>query len=105
DILYALLDIEFDREQKLFSLPACLGIKTSLILSAGFHGLTLIFLAFAFKGLIYFLGLFVLLIALIYEHRIIKPDNLSRINTAFFSVNGLISISYFIFTWLQVAIK
>jgi len=105
DILYALLDIEFDRKEKLFSVPACFGVKIALVISAVFHGLTLIFLALAFNGLIYFLGLFILLIALIYEHIIIKPDDLSRINTAFFNVNGLISIGYFIFTWLQVTIK
>ena len=102
DILYSLLDIEFDRHAKLFSIPASFGIKRALILSAIFHALTLIFLAFALKGAFYFLGLLLLLVVLVYEHWIVKPYDLSRVNAAFFNVNGLVSIIYFLFTWLQV---
>jgi 4-hydroxybenzoate polyprenyltransferase len=103
DILYSLLDIEFDRHAKLFSIPAYFGIKEALALSAIFHALTLIFLAFALKGTLYFLGLLILLVVLVYEHWIVKPNDLSRVNAAFFNVNGLVSIIYFLFTWLQVA--
>ena len=103
DILYALLDIEFDRHAKLFSIPAYFGIKEALVLSAIFHALTLIFLAFALKGTFYFLGLLILLVVLVYEHWIVKPHDLSRVNAAFFNVNGLVAIIYFLFTWLQVA--
>ena len=103
DILYSLLDIEFDRHAKLFSIPAYFGIKEALVLSAIFHALTLIFLAFALKGTLYFLGLLILLVVLVYEHWIVKPNDLSRVNAAFFNVNGLVSIIYFLFTWLQVA--
>jgi len=104
DILYSLLDIEFDCQTRLFSIPACFGIKRSLVLSAIFHALTLIFLACAFKGLFYFLGLFILFLVLLYEHWIVKPTDLARVNAAFFNVNGLVSIIYFLFTWLQVTV-
>jgi len=104
DILYSLLDIEFDRHAKLFSMPVYFGIKEALAFSAIFHALTLIFLAFALKGTFYFLGLLILLVVLMYEHWIVKPNDLSRVNAAFFNVNGLVSIIYFLFTWLQVAI-
>ncbi|HPD60299.1 MAG TPA: UbiA-like polyprenyltransferase [Thermodesulfobacteriota bacterium] len=103
DILYALLDIEFDRQEKLFSIPICFGVKRSLVFSAGFHALTVIFLALAFRGILYFFGLFILFIALVYEHQIVNPKDLSRINSAFFEVNGFVSIIYFVFTWLQVS--
>ena len=103
DILYALLDIEFDCRTKLYSIPARFGIKKALALSAIFHALTLFFLGLAFKGSFYFVGLLILLVVLVYEHWIVKPNDLSRVNSAFFNVNGFVAIIYFLFTWLQVA--
>lgn len=105
DIIYALLDLEHDRSAKLFSVPACFGVKTSLLLSAGLHLLTLICLWRVFDGTLYRIGLGVMLSVLLYEHMIVKPHDLSRVNMAFFNVNGLASILFFAFTWLEVTIR
>ena len=105
DILYALLDIAFDRQERLHSIPACFGIKKALGISSFLHVLTVIFLALAFTGGFYFFGLLILSLVLIYEHWIVKPNDLAKVNAAFFNVNGAISILYFLFTWLQVVVR
>ena len=105
DIIYALLDVDFDQKEGLFSLPASLGVKTSLAISAALHLCTVIFLMLAFEGAIYLIGMSVMVVVLVYEHWIVRPDDFSRVNTAFFNVNGLASILYFCFTWLEVAAR
>ena len=105
DIIYALQDIEFDRKEGLYSLPACFGIKISLVVSGILHIFTLVFLYFSFDGSIYLIGITVMLLVLAYEHWILKPDDFSRVNMAFFNVNGLASLLFFTFTWLEVAIR
>ncbi|MBN2469040.1 MAG: UbiA family prenyltransferase [Deltaproteobacteria bacterium] len=103
DIVYALLDVEFDKKAALYSLPALFGIKISLVVSALLHVFTLIFLMLAFRGPIYLVGMIIMAAVLVYEHWIIRPDDFSRVNTAFFSVNGIASILYCCFTWLEIA--
>ena len=99
DILYACQDIEFDRNEGLFSLPARLGPRKAMTLSALLHGLTLVFLA-AMYGVVDmhpvflpFLGLIALFLFI--EHRLVRPDNLSQIHIAFFHMNSLVSVFLF----------
>ena len=102
DIIHSLLDLEFDQKEGLYSLPACFGVKISLVVSCSLHMFTVIFLYLAFDGYIYLFGILIMLIVLIYEHWIVKPDDLSKVNLAFFNVNGLASIVFFVFTCLEV---
>jgi 4-hydroxybenzoate polyprenyltransferase len=100
DILYACQDIDFDRQQNLFSLPACWGAPRALFFSSALHGLTLLFLLllyFAFHlGWIYLLFLFVISILIFTEHKLVRPDCLDRVNIAFFHVNSAISVLLFL---------
>lgn len=101
DILYALEDYEFDRKFKVHSLPAKLGIAKSIKVSRLFHTITffavLICGVMAGMGPVYYVGVFILALFLVYEHSLIKESDLSKVNKAFFTVNGFISIIFFIF--------
>ncbi|GAB6072511.1 putative 4-hydroxybenzoate polyprenyltransferase [Venenivibrio stagnispumantis] len=109
DILYALQDIEFDRKYGIHSIPAKFGVKKSLIFARFFHFLTFLFIIltgiYADMGKIYFIGVFILSTFLLYEHLLIKENDLSKINKAFFTINGYISIFYFIFVIFDVYLK
>ena len=107
DLLYALQDIEFDRETGLFSLPVKLGIPATLKLAKRLHlimlGLLfLVFLASPFLGWLYLLGLSIAAALLHYEHQLISADDLSRIDAAFFTMNGYLSVSLFLITAVDV---
>jgi len=98
DIIYACQDIGFDREVGLHSLPKSLGIRAALFVSALFHlimvGL-LIFLAGVFHlGVMTMAGIVVVAVLLTYEHSLVRPHDLSRVNAAFFNVNGFIGILF-----------
>jgi 4-hydroxybenzoate polyprenyltransferase len=92
DIIYACQDTDFDRSQRLYSLPAKLGISRALKLAAFSHLLMVACLV----GLWHFAFLLILVVAvaalLIYEHWLVRPDDLTRVNTAFFQVNVIISV-------------
>jgi 4-hydroxybenzoate polyprenyltransferase len=96
DVIYALQDIDFDRKNRLFSLPARIGAGPALILSTLFHVATIaLLLATAVSmhlGAIAFAGILVVAAILFWEHRLVKPDDFSRVNVAFFSLNGYVSI-------------
>ncbi len=100
DILYALQDIDFDRRYRLYSIPVRFGIKKSLWISRFFHAFT--FLLLIVTGIIfdlgfpYFTGVVICGILLIYEHALVRPDDLSKLDIAFFNMNGYISIIVFI---------
>jgi 4-hydroxybenzoate polyprenyltransferase len=98
DIIYSLQDHEFDRQYGLHSIPVRFGIIRALQLSSFFHLCTLIFLALvgvtAGMGLIYWLGWLAVSVILFWEHRIVRPHDLSRINRAFFDFNAYVSIGY-----------
>lgn len=100
DILYACQDIEFDRGQELFSMPACWGPAKALFFSAGLHVLTLVFLLmifFAFDlGRIYLFFLLLICALIIIEHKLVRPDCLDKVNVAFFHVNSAVSILLFL---------
>ena len=105
DVLYALQDIEFDRAHGLRSIPERFGIKDTLIFSRVFHLITWGLLAFT--GIIFDLGIFYWIGMaaagglFIYEHSLVKADDLSRLDMAFFNMNGYISITVFVFTLLD----
>jgi 4-hydroxybenzoate polyprenyltransferase len=106
DILYALQDYEFDRTHGVKSLPVRLGIENSLRVARFLHLLTFLFLLLVGylhpkMGVIYFAGLTAIAGFLVYEHSLIKPDDLSKINKAFFTVNGWISVLFFLIVLLD----
>ncbi len=100
DILYACQDIDFDRRQKLFSIPACWGANRALSVSMSLHVLTflcLLLVYFAFDlGRMYLVFFVLISILLFVEHRIVRPDSLEHVNIAFFHVNSAISILLFL---------
>jgi 4-hydroxybenzoate polyprenyltransferase len=100
DILYACQDYESDKKAKLHSVPVALGIPGALRLAAACHFLTLILLAclplaYPLFGWIYWAGVAAVAVLLVYEHLLVRPDDLSRVNAAFFNVNAVISLGLF----------
>lgn len=99
DILYALQDVAFDRANGLFSLPAALGAPRALTVARALHAGTVLLLALVGwatgGGPLYALGVAVVALLLAYEHSLVKPDDLSKLDAAFFTMNGVISISFF----------
>lgn len=102
DVIYSLQDYEFDGRHGLSSIPVRFGVRRSLQFSSLFHVLTVIFLAMvglsAGMAIIYWAGLAVVSTILLWEHRLVKPDDLSRINRAFFDFNAYVSVGYFAIT-------
>ena len=102
DIIYSLQDYEFDRRQGLHSIPVRFGIASALRLSGLFHLGTVLFLALvglsAQLGIVYWLGFLAVSAVLWWEHRIVRPDDLSCINRAFFDLNAYVSIGYLLTT-------
>ncbi|MCW8860412.1 MAG: putative 4-hydroxybenzoate polyprenyltransferase [Deltaproteobacteria bacterium] len=108
DIFYALQDYEFDVEHGLHSVPSRLGKEKSFLLVRIFHGLMLFFLLLVLPGSglgwIYFTGVIVVACLLVYEHLLVKPDDLSKLDAAFFNMNGYISITIFAFTLVDAIV-
>ena len=104
DILYALQDVSFDRENGLYSVPSTFGEANALGISRVLHFMTVTALAMAGlgagAGLLYFVGVLVAGALLLYEHSLVKPNDFSRLDAAFFTMNGVISIVFlgFVFT-------
>lgn len=102
DVIYALQDYDFDRSHGLHSIPVRFGVVWGLRLSSLFHLLTVIFLILvglsARLGVIYWSGMIVVSAILFWEHRLVKPDDLSRVNRAFFDFNAYVSVGYFLTT-------
>ena len=102
DIIYACQDVEFDHALGLHSIPRRYGIRAALYASAALHVVMLALLIVVARmehlGWIAVAGLAVVAALLAYEHALVKPSNLSRVNAAFFTVNGFISILFFL-TW------
>lgn len=96
DVIYALQDMEFDRKNRLFSLPARFGPSRALFVSTGFHVATVVLLlataVWTQMGVIAYTGIAAVTGILFWEHSIVKPDDFSRVNVAFFSLNGYVSI-------------
>ena len=106
DIIYALQDEDFDIRERLHSIPAWLGVSRALGVSAAVHvvaGALIVAIGILWKfGIWYATGAVVFLFLLLYQHLIVKPDNLSRVNAAFFTSNGIASVVFAIFTILDL---
>lgn len=102
DLIYACQDVDFDRSEGLHAVPALYGVAAALRFSAVLHALTTILLVAlgALMGLAwpYWFGSAITAGLLAYEHAIIEPDDLSRLDIAFFNINGIISLTLFITT-------
>jgi 4-hydroxybenzoate polyprenyltransferase len=100
DIIYACQDVDIDRSEKLHSIPARFGIAQALFISSALHVVTVLSLIgmgiLCHLGAFYWTGFGIVVCMLIYEHSIVKPNDLSRINAAFFNVNGVVSILMFL---------
>ncbi len=106
DVLYALQDMDFDRKAGLHSIPQRFGIRRSLWISRASHALTMAALIGLFfllpLGCYYVAGVFIALCLIVYEHTLVKGNDLSKLNMAFFNMNGYISVTIFLFTLLDV---
>jgi 4-hydroxybenzoate polyprenyltransferase len=106
DILYALQDIEFDRKAGLHSIPQRFGISRALWISRASHATTMAALFWLSSllslGWLYIAGILIALFLIIYEHSLVKEDDLSKLDLAFFNMNGYISVTIFVFTLFDV---
>jgi 4-hydroxybenzoate polyprenyltransferase len=104
DTIYSCQDVDFDRREGLRSLPALLGIRRALAVARSLHVLAVVLLAALYTRAplhpIYLAGVAAVAALLVYEHSLVSADDLSRVDAAFFTVNGWISIGYLIFTIL-----
>jgi 4-hydroxybenzoate polyprenyltransferase len=110
DILYACQDAEFDRRAKLHSLPAWLGVPASLRLALACHAAMLMLLAVLYAvtsefGAVFLTGLIAVGLLLAYEHWLVRPDDLTRVNRAFFQVNAVVSVGLLVLVLVQLAVK
>ena len=106
DCVYACLDAEFDRKAGLYSMPASFGRKKAFRLAVFFH--VLAFILFTLTGylqglnIIYYIGIVLTGGALFYQHFVVNPKDLSRIQVSFFSMNGFIALTLFLVTWISL---
>lgn len=109
DIIYACQDIEFDQREGVYSIPARFGVARSLHIARAFHIVTAIgFVVLFFAANLswwYLAGMILSYIILFYEHYIVTPKDLSRLQTAFFTMNGALSIVVFVFTFLDLVVR
>ena len=99
DILYALPDVEFDRSQALHSIPAALGVPRAIVVARALHLVTVSALSVTVwaigAGAIAWVGVGIVAGLLAYEHSLVRSDDLSRLDAAFFTMNGVISMAFF----------
>ncbi len=109
DIIYSLLDLDFDKKEGLFSVPTFFGVKNALAFSFASHILMLVFLIglmFVLKlGIVFKAGLVVIAALIWYEHTLVKADNFRSIPVAFFNVNAAVSLSMLVFTVADVIVS
>ncbi|NEU07793.1 4-hydroxybenzoate octaprenyltransferase [Flavihumibacter sp. R14] len=109
DIIYALQDEEFDRKNGLNSIPAWLGKKRALQLSSLLHALAVLFIAlpllFTPLSWFYIAGVLFFIVLLVYQHQLVKPDDLSKVDRAFFTTNGIASVVFASFFLLDVYLR
>ena len=102
DIIYALQDLDFDKEEELKSLPVFFGKKGALLASTLLHILTATITLYAGYlgqfGILYWIGSSIFIGLLFYQHTLVKPNDLSKVNLAFFTTNGIASVIFAIFT-------
>lgn len=98
DIIYALQDDQFDRETGLHSIPAAMSRREALTVSVALHSITFMFVSVAGiigqAGIIFWAGALIFTAMLLYQHLIVKPDDLSRVNMAFGTTNGVAGVIF-----------
>lgn len=110
DIIYACQDVDFDRKARLASIPARLGVSVALRIAFVCHMLMVAFLAILYLvasphlGTIYLGGVIAIIALLLYEHSLVKSNDLTRVNQAFFQVNAIISIGLLLVVWLELVV-
>ncbi|HMJ48768.1 MAG TPA: UbiA-like polyprenyltransferase [Ferruginibacter sp.] len=106
DIIYALQDEDFDKENQLYSIPSLLGKKKALRVSELLHVLSSIAVVSAGIvgkfGILYWLGVIVFIGMLIYQHSIVKPNDLRKVNVAFMTANGIASVVFAVFVLIDI---
>src|SRR5436190_1778172 len=106
DLFYSLLDVEIDRAQGLQSMATRFGERGVFVTARLFHASTVALLAAAGAGLdvgaFYWVGVAVVAVLLAYEHSLVRPGDLRRLDTAFFTMNGVISVAFCLFVLLDV---
>jgi 4-hydroxybenzoate polyprenyltransferase len=109
DVLYSCQDYEHDCRENLHSIPRHLGIRNALTLARVFHGVAVLLfleLVHAFGlGIIAIVGVALVGILLFFEHRLVSPDDLSKLNAAFFTTNGFVAVLFFVFIAADVLVR
>ncbi|HZG79872.1 MAG TPA: UbiA-like polyprenyltransferase [Brevibacillus sp.] len=108
DIIYACQDADFDRKEGLYSMPSRFGVANALLVARICHVLTFIGLvslyAMADLSFWFLIGVLISGAILIYEHSLVKPTDLSKVDVAFFNMNGILSVVMFVFTMIDLVI-
>jgi 4-hydroxybenzoate polyprenyltransferase len=108
DVLYALFDLEHDREHGLHSVPARFGVGAAFAVARACHVATVAFLALAGlaldAGVLYWLGVAAVAGLLLYEHSLVSPRDTHRLDLAFFTMNGVLSVTFFLFVLADVVV-
>ena len=109
DILYACQDLEHDRQEGLYSIPQSLGMDAAFRIARLFH-LAVVVLLVVFASLFHFrlagdIGVILVAALLLYEHRLVSPHDLTRLNAAFFTMNGIIASVFFLSVAADLLLK
>jgi 4-hydroxybenzoate polyprenyltransferase len=110
DIIYACQDVDYDRKARLWSVPVRLGIGPALRLALACHVVMLVFLvllyfaASPYLGVVYLAGVAAVAVLLAYEHSLVKADDLTRVNQAFFQVNAIVSVGLLVVVLIDLAL-
>lgn len=110
DILYACQDVDFDKSTGLHSIPARFGVSSSLRIAAGCHAVMFgllvgLYFASPHLGRVFLSGLAVVGVLLVYEHSLVRANDLTRVNRAFFQINGIISVGLLLLVLAQLAVN
>jgi 4-hydroxybenzoate polyprenyltransferase len=109
DIIYAMQDEKFDRQTGLYSIPAVTSPRKALLISIALHMLSALFVAAAGLtgngGIIYWAGALIFLALLVYQHSVVKPDDLSRVNLAFGTTNGIAGVLFGILVIIDLLVR
>ena len=108
DIIYGSQDVDFDRKEGLYSIPAVFGVENALMISSLFHFVTVILLIYIFfiahMSFIYLIGLVIVAALLFKEHRMVSPTNLTNVNIASYSINQVVSVIFLVFSVADIFI-
>lgn len=109
DIIYSLQDEDFDKKLKLYSIPVAMGKKNALLTSVALHALSGFFIVlagfYAEFNWLYWAGASVFILLLAYQHMLVKPHDLSKVNLAFFTTNGIASVIFACFVLAELIFK